>query len=112
MRRLKVLGVAVERILAGSLAGIILVGCSEQAEPRSSPIVARRLGGDSLQPGPMVVRCRPEDAGCVPTYAVACPAPPSGDSTEAATLMGPPLSPQEEAWCAANANVPAAGARR
>lgn len=71
------------RGLCGGLVALVLVGCTEQAEPRPSPIVARRLGGDSMVSGPMVRVCRPEDAGCVPTYAVACVERWGGDSTDA-----------------------------
>jgi hypothetical protein len=89
--------------LAGCVTALGLGGCTEQAEPRPAPIVPRRWGGDSSQPGPMVVVCRPEDAGCVPTYAVACPAPVVADSIPGAQVGAQALSPEEDAWCAANA---------
>src|SRR5512134_583784 len=79
------------------LASLLPVfACVEQQEPRPAPIVARRTGGDSLQPGPMVIVCKPDDEACIPTYAVACRRW-AGDS--APDL--PPLSAEEEAWCAA-----------
>jgi hypothetical protein len=75
---------------------IALVGaCASGTEPQPSPIAVRRSGGDSLQPGVNVIVCAAEDEGCVPTYAVACPAA-ATDS-----LSGPPLAPGDEAWCAA-----------
>ena len=80
----------------------MLGGCAEQTEPLPAPIVARALGGDSLQPGPMTIICRPDDAACIPTYAVACPAPWVGDSTQAGTVALRPLSPEEQAWCVAD----------
>jgi hypothetical protein len=95
------------RGLFGGLVALLLVGCTEQAEPRPSPIVARRLGGDSIAPGPMIHVCRPEDAGCVPTYAVACAERWGGDSTDAPAHVIRPRTIQEEAWCAANAAGPA-----
>jgi hypothetical protein len=94
---------ALTRALFGGLVTLLLVTCTEQAEPRPSPIVARRLGGDSMAPGPMIHVCRPEDAGCVPTYAVACATRWGGDSADAPSRVMGPLSAQEEAWCAANA---------
>jgi hypothetical protein len=94
-----------EILMAAVLGAISLAlesACTANEEPRPAPIVARRLGGDSLAPGVMVIHCRPEDEACVPTYAVACPAPTTGDSG-ATPRKGPPLSAQEEAFCMANA---------
>jgi hypothetical protein len=85
--------------------------CTAHEEPRPAPLVARRLGGDSLAPGAMVIYCRPDDEACVPTYAVACPAPTTGDSG-ATSPKGPPLSPQEEAFCMANATDSGTGRNR
>jgi hypothetical protein len=88
-------------LAAGALASIgfaILAACTASEEPRPAPIVARRLGGDSMVPGPMVVHCRPDDEACIPAYAVACPAPVAGDSGKPAQ-PGRPLSPVEEAFC-------------
>jgi hypothetical protein len=98
-------------VLLGAMPLMLMVACTGHEEPRPAPIVARRLGGDSLAPGPMAIQCGPEDEGCVPTYAVACPAPSSGDSG-AAPPMGPPLSVQEAAWCQANASPSADSAKR
>jgi hypothetical protein len=95
------------RALFGVLVALGLVACTEQAEPRPSPIVARRLGGDSIAPGPMVHVCQPEDEGCVPTYPVACGERWSGDSAKAPSHVTRPRSTQEEAWCAANSASPA-----
>jgi hypothetical protein len=96
------------RALFGGLVTLVLVSCTEQAEPRPSPIVARRLGGDSIAPGPMIHVCHPEDAGCVPTYAVTCAERWSGDSADAPpSHVMRPRSVQEEAWCAANATTSA-----
>jgi hypothetical protein len=100
-------GKAAIRGLFGGLVALVLVGCTEQAEPRPSPIVARRLGGDSIAPGPMIHVCGPEDAGCVPTYAVTCVGRWGGDSTDAPAHVIRPRTLQEEAWCAANATSPA-----
>jgi hypothetical protein len=82
----------------GSIGVAILAACTASEEPRPAPVVARRLGGDSMVAGPMVVHCRPDDEACIPAYAVACPAPVAGDSGKAAH-PGPPLSPAEEAFC-------------
>ena len=49
-----------------------VLACAEQHEPRAAPVVARRTGGDSLQPGPMVIVCKADDEACVPSYAIAC----------------------------------------
>jgi len=84
-------------VLAGA-AGASIWACTPSEEPRPAPIVARRLGGDSLAPGPMVVHCRLDDEACIPRYAVACPAPASMDSATGAQ-PGPPLSPDEQAFC-------------
>jgi hypothetical protein len=91
------------RTLIGGLVTLVLLSCTEQAEPRPSPVVARRLGGDSVAPGAMAHMCQPEDVGCVPTYAVACAMRWGGDSVDAPPHVVRPLSAQEEAWCAANA---------
>jgi hypothetical protein len=81
-------------------AGVILVAsCSEQHEPRASPIVARRLGGDSIAPGALIKVCKPEDEGCVPTYPVACSMTWMGDPAQKPDI--PRLSPEAQAWCAA-----------
>jgi hypothetical protein len=95
----------------GAFAFALGSACTAHEEPRPAPIVARRLGGDSLAPGVMVIRCRPDDEACVPTYAVACPAPTTGDSG-ATSQKGPPLSPQEEAFCMANATDSGSGTKR
>ena len=91
-------------LLSGALSGFAvtaaLSACVDRTEPQPAPIVARRLGGDSMQPGPMVIICRPDDAGCVPTYAVACEMKWAGDSTQAGTVAVLSLSPAEQAWCA------------
>jgi hypothetical protein len=79
----------------------VLGGCAEQTEPLPAPIVARPLGGDSLQPGPMALVCKADDVACVPTYAVACEIPWAGDSTQVGQRAVPPLSPGEQAWCVA-----------
>jgi hypothetical protein len=81
----------------------LLFSCGEQHEPRPSPIVARRLGGDSVAPGAMVKICTPEDEACVPTYAVACSTTWAGDRAEKPHL--PQLSREEQAWCAAYASA-------
>jgi len=94
---------AAMRALLGGLVTLVLISCTEQAEPRPSPVVARRLGGDSLAPGPIAHMCWPDDAGCVPTYAVACAERWGGDSADAPPHVMRPRSAQEEAWCAANA---------
>ena len=85
-------------VLAAVAAGF---GCADQTEPLRSPIMARRFGGDSVVPGAMIRRCKPDDVGCIPAGAVACPAPANGGTT----AHGPPLSPEEQAWCAANAGA-------
>ena len=77
---------------------ILLISCSEQYEPRA-PVVARRLGGDSMAPGALVKECKPEDEGCVPTYAVPCSVTWMGDPAQKPNM--PRLSPNDEAWCAA-----------
>jgi hypothetical protein len=82
--------------------GLTIVACTASEEPRPAPIVARRLGGDSMVPGPMVVVCRPDDEACIPAYAVACHVTPSSDSGKVAQPR-PPQSPQEEAFCMAAA---------
>lgn len=79
----------------------VLGGCVEQTEPLPAPIVARPLGGDSLQPGPMAIVCKADDVACVPTYAVACEVTWAGDSTRVGQPAVPPLSPEEQAWCVA-----------
>jgi hypothetical protein len=82
-------------------AGLFLMAsCGEQQEPRAAPIVARRLGGDSLAPGAMIKVCKPEDEACIPTYAVACSVTWAGDPAHKSEM--PRLSPEEEAWCAAH----------
>jgi hypothetical protein len=78
---------------------LVLGACAEQTEPLPSPIVARPLGGDSLQS--MVIVCKADDAGCVPTYAVACQVKWIGDLTQGDGAVIPALSPEEQAWCAA-----------
>lgn len=98
---------AVTRALFGGLVPLLLVTCTEQAEPRRSPVVARRLGGDSIAPGPMIHVCRPEDEGCVPTYPVACVVRWGGDSPDAPAHVIRSRTVQEEAWCAANSSSPA-----
>ena len=75
-----------------------VLACVDQQEPRPAPIVARRTGGDSLQPGPMVIVCKADDEACIPSYAVACRRW-AGDSAPPPGL--PALSAEEEAWCAA-----------
>jgi hypothetical protein len=81
------------------VAGVIIsMSCSEQYEPRASPIVSRRLGGDSMVPGALIKGCEPEDEGCVPTNAVACSVIWMGDPAQKPNM---PLSPEEEAWCVA-----------
>jgi hypothetical protein len=74
---------------------VLLGGCASGTEPQPSPIATRRTGGDSAQPGVNVIVCSAEDEGCVPTYAVACPAAMTD------SLSGPPLGPGQQAWCAA-----------
>jgi hypothetical protein len=82
----------------GQLACLLSVlACAEQHEPTAAPIVARRAGGDSLQPGPMVIVCKADDEACVPSYAIACRHW-AGDSVPPPDL--PALSAEEEAWCA------------
>jgi len=94
------------RAIAACLAAVaVLGGCAEQTEPLPAPIVARPLEEDSLQLGPMAIVCRQDDPACVPTYAVACPAPWVGDSTQAGTVAPLPLSPEEQAWCVVNARA-------
>ena len=81
------------------LASLVpVLACAEQHEPQAAPIVARRTGGDSLQTGPMVIVCKADDEACVPGYAIACRGW-TGDSAPPLDL--PPLSAEEEAWCAA-----------
>ena len=77
---------------------LLVLACAEEHEPRAAPIVARRTGGDSLQPGPMVIVCEADDEACIPSYAVACQRW-VGDSAPPPGL--PALSAEEEAWCAA-----------
>jgi hypothetical protein len=103
MRRQRSTLEVLARALLGGMTGLGFAACTEQAEPRAAPVVARRLGGDSIQPGPMIVVCRPEDEGCVPTYAVFCPEPGAAESSRTAQVAARPLSLEEEAWCAANA---------
>lgn len=79
---------------------VFLTACEEQHEPRAAPIVARRVGGDSIAPGAMVRICGPEDEACVATYPVACSMIWMGDSAEKPFI--PPLSPEEQAWCDAH----------
>ncbi|HYC31998.1 MAG TPA: hypothetical protein VEB59_06880 [Gemmatimonadales bacterium] len=81
---------------SGLVALVALLGaCASGTEPQPSPIAARRSGGDSLQPGVNVIVCAADAEGCVPTYAVACPA------STADSVSGPPLGPRDQAWCAA-----------
>jgi hypothetical protein len=82
---------------------VLLVSCGEQHGPRAAPIIARQLGGDSLAPGAMVRICKPEDEACVPTYPVACSTTWAGDAAQKPNI--PSLSPQEQAWCAAQAST-------
>ena len=84
--------------LAAVAAGL---SCTDRTEPLRPPVMTRRFGGDSVVPGAMIRACKPDDVGCLPTGAVACPAP----ATVATTAKGPPLSPEEQAWCAANAQA-------
>lgn len=86
------------RVLVCLVGLLPAFACVEQQEPRPGAIVARRTGGDSLQPGPMVIVCKPDDEACIPTYAVACRHW-VGDSAPPPDL--PPSSAAEEAWCAA-----------
>ena len=72
----------------------LLGGCASGTEPQPSPIATRRTGGDSLQPGVNVIVCPADAEGCVPTYAVAC------SVGTADSISGPPLGPQDRAWCA------------
>ena len=83
-----------------------VLACAEQHEPRAAPIVARRTGGDSLQPGPMVIVCKADDEACVPSYAIACRGEPE-DSAPSPDL--PPLSADEAAWCAAQSRPDSSG---
>jgi hypothetical protein len=83
-----------------------LGGCAEQTEPLPAPIVARPFGGDSLQPGPMVIVCKADDVACVPTYAVACEVIRMGDSTQVGQAVVLPHSPEERAWCVAQPHEP------
>jgi hypothetical protein len=83
------------------------VSCSEQHEPRASPIVARRLGGDSIAPGVLARVCTAEDEGCVPTFAVPCFVTWMGDSAQKPDI--PPPSPEVQAWCEAQSAVDTAG---
>lgn len=89
------------------IAGILLIvgssGCADQTEPLRSPVLTRRFGGDSIEPGAVISVCKPDDVGCVPVGAVACPAPPGLDTMPGATVTTAALSPEEEAWCAAHA---------
>jgi hypothetical protein len=78
---------------------VLLASCGEQHEPRAAPIVARRLGGDSLAPGAMIKVCTLEEEACVPTYPVACSLTWGGDSAQKPPM--PRLSAKEQAWCAA-----------
>jgi hypothetical protein len=80
-------------IRLAALAGLV-TACGTRTEPQPSPIATRRNGGDSLQPGVNVIVCAADDEGCVPSYAIACPA------SETDSLSGPPLTPGDRAWCA------------
>ena len=84
--------------LAAVAAGL---SCTDRIEPLRPPVMTRRFGGDSLVTGARIRACKPDDVGCTPTGAVACPAP----ATLGTTAKGPPLSPEEQAWCAANAQA-------
>ena len=84
--------------LHGTALMTVAAACAEQQEPRPAPIVARRTGGDSLEPGPMVIVCRADDESCIPSYAVACDYW-AGDSAPPPDLPKP--SAQDETWCAA-----------
>jgi hypothetical protein len=75
-----------------------VLACAEQHEPTAAPIVAQRAGGDSLQPGPMVIVCKADDEACIPSYAIACHHW-AGDLAPPPDL--PALSAEEEALCAA-----------
>jgi hypothetical protein len=75
----------------------LMVSCGEQHEPRASPIVTRRLGGDSIAPGALLKVCAPGDEGCVPTFPVACSETWMGDSADKPHT--PALSPEAQAWC-------------
>jgi len=86
-------------IVFASAAGALIWGCTPSEEPRPAPIVARRLGGDSIAPGPMVVHCRPDDEACIPRYAVMCPAPLTSKDSADGVLPSPLLSPEAQAYC-------------
>jgi hypothetical protein len=94
--------------VACSVSISLMAACTVPTEPQPAPIIARQLGGDSLQPGPMVIVCKADDAGCVPAYAVACDVKWARDSAQVPTL--PSLSPEAQAWCAAQS--PAAASDR
>ena len=91
------------RTLLAAVLGVAAGGlgaCADRTEPRPSPIVARRLGGDSLEYGAVLRVCRPEDVNCVPVMAVACKLEWMGDSSRAAEAAAAGrLPPAAEAWC-------------
>ena len=99
-RALRPLGVTALLLMAAGGA------CSDNVEPLRSPVLNRRFGGDSIQPGAVTKVCPPDEVGCVPVGAVACPAPPGLEAVPGATTTSVQLSPEEQAWCAANAGGP------
>jgi hypothetical protein len=63
---------ALAAILVASSLAMLVAACADRMEPPPSPIVARRLGGDSMLYGAVTHVCRADDVGCVPVMAVAC----------------------------------------
>jgi tRNA1(Val) A37 N6-methylase TrmN6 len=55
------------RRIVGAVTFLAVASCAEQHEPRAAPIVARRLGYDSIAPGAIINVCKPEDEACVTT---------------------------------------------
>jgi len=99
-------------VVGGSAAIALMWACTASEEPRPAPIVARRLGGDSIAPGPMVVHCRPDDEACIPRYAVTCPAPLTSKDSADGTLPSRPLSSEEQAYCMNTTPDSATGTKR
>jgi hypothetical protein len=93
---------------SGVLATVIITctslgACADVTEPAPPPaptLIDIRPPIVPLYPGVMVRICRPGKVGCVPTYAVPCRVESVGKNGPPVTRL-PQLSPEAEAWCAA-----------
>lgn len=82
-------------LVLGAIVSLAAVAaCGDGMGPRRAPNLTRKHGGDSMVPGAMVRICRPDDQGCVPTYAVTC-----RQYTPTGQVVPQQLSPEEQAFC-------------